>query len=84
MKTISIAELHEHTEQWVRRAGAEPLIIADAGTPLARIEPCTAESAMTLRDRRLRPGFAQLAGRLAPKSAADDATRFISEERNAR
>lgn len=84
MKTISISELHEHTADWVQAVRAGAVLIADGGSPVARLEPWPAGSGQTLRERKLRPGFALLAGRLGPKSAADDVTRFIAKEREGR
>ena len=83
MKTISVSELHEHTAEWVQAVRVEPVLIAERGSPVARLEPWPA-TGRTLRERQVRPGFARLAGRLGPKSKEDDVTRFISEERDAR
>jgi antitoxin (DNA-binding transcriptional repressor) of toxin-antitoxin stability system len=84
MKTISVRELHDHTEQWVNALGSGPIIITDAGKPVARMERPEIGEKATLKSRRLRPGFAMLAGHLGPKSASDDVTRMISEEREER
>ena len=84
MKTISVTELHEHTADWVQAVRGGAVLITDGGNPVARLEPWPAGGGQTLRERRLRPGFARLVGRLGPKSAADDVTRFISEERDGR
>ena len=83
MKTISVSELHEHTAEWVQAMRTEPVLIAESGSPVARLEPWPG-TGRTLRERRVRPGFARLSGRLGPKSEADDVTRWISEERDAR
>lgn len=84
MKTISVNELHEHTADWIEAVRDGAVLIADGGSPVARLEPWPATAGKTLRDRKVRPGFARLAGRLGPKSAADDSTRFIAEEREGR
>jgi antitoxin (DNA-binding transcriptional repressor) of toxin-antitoxin stability system len=84
MKTISVNELHEHTADWVQAVRTGAVLIADGGNPVARLEPWHGGGERTLRERRLRPGFARLAGRLGMKSATDDVTRFISEEREGR
>ena len=84
MKTISVSELHEHTADWVQAVRAGAVLIAEGGSPVARLEPWPGGGGQTLRERKLRPGFARLAGRLGPKSAEDDVTRFIAEEREGR
>jgi antitoxin (DNA-binding transcriptional repressor) of toxin-antitoxin stability system len=84
MKTISVSELHERTADWVQAVRTEAVLIADGGNPVARLEPWPGGSGQTLRERKLRPGFARLAGRVGPKSQADDVTRFIAEEREGR
>jgi hypothetical protein len=84
MKTISVSELHEHTADWVQAVRTGAVLIADGGAPVARLEPWLGGGGQTLRQRKLRPGFARLTGRLGMKSAEDDVTRFISEEREGR
>jgi len=40
MKKISIRELHQDTERWVRRAANnEPIVITDRGMPVATLVP---------------------------------------------
>ena len=84
MKTISVSELHERTADWIQAVRAGAVLIADGGSPVARLESWPGGGGQTLRERKLRPGFARLAGRLGPKSEADDVTRFIAEEREGR
>lgn len=84
MKTISVNELHERTADWVQAVRNGAVLIADDGHPVARLEPWPVQGGLTLSNRKLRPGFARLAGQLGPKSAADEVTRFIAEEREGR
>ena len=39
IKTISVSELHEHTANWVQAVRAGAVLIADGGSPVARLEP---------------------------------------------
>jgi len=81
MKTISIRELHERTGAWLRKAveiGA--IIVTERGRPLVRIEAIPdATSANPFRDRRLRPGYARLRGKLG---GGIDSTIMVSEGRD--
>ena len=81
MKTISIRELHARTGAWVRRAvelGA--IIVTERGKPLVRLEAVApAKSANPFRDRRLRPGYARLRGKLG---RGTDSTTIVSEDRS--
>jgi prevent-host-death family protein len=83
MKSISIRELHEHTEDWVRRATEEePIILKDNGRPVARIVPIPAPSAENpFPNRKLLPGFAELQSRLR---GGTDSTEIVSEMRDGR
>jgi len=60
MKTMSVSELHEHTADWVQAVRTGAGLIADGGSPVARLEPWSAAGGPALRDRKLRPG--ELAG----------------------
>lgn len=77
MKSISIAELHENTEQVVLRMSEEDgLVITTQGQPVAILRPA--------RERRSRgtPLPKRNPGTLPTTKA--DSTVFISEERGAR
>jgi prevent-host-death family protein len=80
MKTISIRELHARTGAWVRRAvelGA--ITVTERGKPVVRLEAVAdARSANLFRDRRLRPGYARLRGKLG---RGTDSTTIVSEDR---
>ena len=80
MKTISIRELHARTGAWVRRAvelGA--ITVTERGKPLVRLEAVAdAKSTNPFRDRRLRPGYARLRGKLG---RGTDSTTIVSEDR---
>jgi antitoxin (DNA-binding transcriptional repressor) of toxin-antitoxin stability system len=84
MKTISVSELHEHTADWIQAIRDGAVLIADGDRPVARLESWPVGGGQTLRERKLRPGFARLAGRLGPKSQTDDVTQFVAEEREGR
>ena len=38
---ISISELHEHTDRYVREAAAKRILITDHGKPVAELQPAT-------------------------------------------
>ena len=80
MRTISIRELHERTAAWVRKAvdfGA--IIVTEHGKPLVRLEAILeAKPANPFRERRVRPGYARLRGKLGRGS---DSTAIISGDR---
>ena len=80
MKTISIRELHERTDAWVRKAielGA--ITVTDRGKALVRLEAIpAAPAASPFRARRVRPGYARLKGRLG---RGTDSTTTISNDR---
>ena len=80
MKTISIRELHERTDAWVRKTvelGA--ITVTDRGKALVRLEAIpAAPPANPFRTRRVRPGYARLKGRLG---RGTDSARMISEDR---
>jgi antitoxin (DNA-binding transcriptional repressor) of toxin-antitoxin stability system len=81
MKTISIRELHERTGAWVRKAvelGA--ITVTERGKPIVRLE-AVADNRPTnpFRERRLRPGYARLRGKLR---GGTDTTTIISEDRD--
>jgi antitoxin (DNA-binding transcriptional repressor) of toxin-antitoxin stability system len=80
MKTISIRELHARTGAWVRKAvelGA--ITVTERGKPLVRLEAITdARAGNPFRQRRLRPGYSRLRGRLG---RGTDSTAIVSEDR---
>jgi antitoxin (DNA-binding transcriptional repressor) of toxin-antitoxin stability system len=89
MKTITIQELHEETEQWVRLAADYgELIVTDEGTAIARIFPEPSEPAV--RDKAEVPYFARRV--ISPEFAkylasgevrpGTDITQMISEDRD--
>jgi antitoxin (DNA-binding transcriptional repressor) of toxin-antitoxin stability system len=82
MAAISIDELHEHTDLWVRRAAEEPVILTDGGQAVAKIVPVAAPPKDNpFLTRQLLPGFAELQAKLAGGS---DSTQIISEMRDGR
>jgi antitoxin (DNA-binding transcriptional repressor) of toxin-antitoxin stability system len=80
MKVISIRELHERTGAWVRKAvelGA--ITVTERGKPLVRLEAVSQASPVNpFRERRLRPGYARLMGKLG---GGADSTTIVSEGR---
>jgi antitoxin (DNA-binding transcriptional repressor) of toxin-antitoxin stability system len=83
MTAISISELHENTDLWVRKATErEPIILTDNGQAVAKIVPVpAAKSGNPFLTRKLLPGFAELQARL---SGGTDSTQIISEMRDGR
>ncbi len=81
MKTISIRELHERTGAWVRRAvelGA--ITVTERGKPLVRLQSILdVKPANPFQERRLRPGYARLRGKLG---RGTDSTTIVSEDRD--
>jgi len=80
MTAISIHELHEHTDLWVRKAtDQEPIVVTADGVVLAKIVPFTADLCENpFLNRKLLPGFAELQATL---SSGSDSTEIISEMR---
>ena len=80
MKTISIRELHERTGAWIRRAvELSAITVTERGKPVVCIEAISdAEPANPFRERRLRPGYARLRGRL---TGGTDSTTIVSMDR---
>ena len=83
MTAISISELHEHTDLWVRKATEqEPIVLTDQGKAVAKIVPLRAEKAENpFLNRKLLPGFAALQSKL---HGGTDSTQIISEMRDGR
>ena len=73
MTAISIRELHENTDLWVRKATEqEPIVPTDKGQAVAKIVPLpVAHAENPFRTRKLLPGFAELQAKL---SAGTDST----------
>jgi len=76
MKTISIEELHERTEDYVRAATAEPIAIAEQGQPLVQL---SAVRGVNLSGKP----FPVRALSTMPKAAVET-SHYISEDRNGR
>lgn len=84
MAAISIHELHEQTDLWVRKAAArEDVLITDNGHAVAKIVPVPAEAPMSnpFLSRRVLPGFAELQTGL---SGGTDSSKAIEESRDER
>jgi antitoxin (DNA-binding transcriptional repressor) of toxin-antitoxin stability system len=80
MKSISVAELHERTDEWVRQvAQFGEIVIVDGDQAVARMQAVTPVREQGLfRNRRLLPEFAALA---AKPASGTDATELISDDR---
>lgn len=77
MKSITISELHEHTEQVVLRAAEEDgFVITTQGQPVAILRPAQGRRMSGKPLPKREPGT-------LPTTKADS-TDFISEERGAR
>ncbi len=83
MTAISISELHEHTDLWVRKASEqEPIVLTDKGLAVAKIVPMPGiKKENPFLTRKLLPGFAELQSKL---HGGTDSTQIISEMRDGR
>ena len=83
MTAISIRELHENTDLWVRRATEqEPIVLTDKGQAVAKIVPVPVVNAENpFLTRKLLPGFAELQAKL---SGGTDSAQIVSEMREGR
>jgi prevent-host-death family protein len=80
MKTISIRELHARTGAWVRKAAQIGAItVTERGRPVVRLEAISEVKPVNpFRERRLRPGYARLRGKLG---GGTNSTKIVSEHR---
>jgi antitoxin (DNA-binding transcriptional repressor) of toxin-antitoxin stability system len=83
MVAISIKQLHEQTDHWVRQATElEPVVLTENGRAVAKILAVTAIAAANpFLTRKLLPGFAELQARLA---GGTDSADILSEMRDGR
>ena len=83
MTSISIRELHENTDLWVRKATeSEPIVVTDHGQAVAKITPIpVAKTDNPFLHRKLLPGFAELQRKL---TGGTDSTQIISDMRDGR
>jgi len=83
MTAISISELHEHTDLWVRKATEqEPIVLTDNGRAVAKIVPVPAAPvANPFLTRKLLPGYAAI---MHKRYGGQDSTAIISEMRDGR
>jgi antitoxin (DNA-binding transcriptional repressor) of toxin-antitoxin stability system len=81
MRRISIRDLHDETEKWVREAArVDELVVTDRGNPIATIVPYREPpSGNPFKTRKLRPGYAALLGRLR---GGTDSSTIVSEGRD--
>ncbi|MEO8497311.1 MAG: type II toxin-antitoxin system prevent-host-death family antitoxin [Planctomycetota bacterium] len=79
MTTITISQLHDHTEEWVRRAAQDgEIIVTDRGQVVARILPSLQPHPMPFANRQLLPEFVAIQQEL---SGGTDSTTLISDDR---
>jgi antitoxin (DNA-binding transcriptional repressor) of toxin-antitoxin stability system len=80
MKSISVAELHQRTDEWVRQvAQFGEIVIVDGGQAVARMQAVApALEQGSFQDRRLLPEYVALASKPA---AGTDVTVLISDDR---
>ncbi len=86
MKTISLRELHNNTDKWIRGvAQEEEIIVTDKGVAVASFKSLKkpAGKKYTWANRPLRPGYAAAmkAGKL---KTGGDSTFYISQDRTSR
>ncbi len=81
MKTISIRELHEETDQWVRQAAQfEENLVTDSGKSVAKLLPMNEPPRrLSFKDWQPSPEYAAIMHR--PIGGADS-TQIISEDRD--
>lgn len=79
MTAISILELHENTDLWVRKATEqEPIVLTDNGEIVAKVVPVRSPGADNpFLNRKLLPGFLELQSKLCRGA---ESTHIISEE----
>lgn len=81
MTAISIRELHENTDLWVRKATEqEPVVVTDEGKAVAKIVPISAEREATpFRSRKLIPGYEAI---MHKRYGGPDSTEIVSDMRD--
>ena len=81
MKTISIHELHEETDQWVRQAAQYgEIFVTDSGTTVAKLMPIDEPpKTSSFNDWQPSPKFAAIMHRPV---GGTDSTQIISEDRD--
>ena len=80
MSSITIRELHEHTEDWVRKE--EAVRILDQGEVVAILTPVPCKpKGNPFRNRRLLPGYAAI---MHKSYGGTDSTEIVSEMRDGR
>lgn len=80
MNAITIEDLHQKTEEWVRWAAKYgQIVVTDGGEAIAAIQPLRhANGDNPFANRRLVPAYAAIMNRL---SAGTDSTDIVSQER---
>ena len=81
MKTISIHELHEETDQWVRQAAQYgEILVTDSGKSVAKLVPMNdSPKRASFKDWQPSPEFATIMHRPV---GGTDSTQIISEDRD--
>ena len=81
MTAISIHELHENTDLWVRKATEqEPIVVTDDGKAVAKIVAISAaKEAFPFRSRKLLPGYEAI---MHKNYGGQDSTAIVSDMRD--
>lgn len=81
MKTISIHELHEETDQWVRQAARYgEILVTDSGKTLAKLVPLDeSPETASFKDWQPSPAFAAIMHRPV---GGTESSQIISEDRD--
>ena len=81
MTAISIDELHENTDLWVRKATElEPIVVTADGKAVAKIVPIpVANEPLPFRTRKLIPGYEAI---MHKRYGGADSTHIVSEMRD--
>ena len=81
MTAISISELHEHTDLWVRKATEqEPIVLTDKGLAVAKIVPLpSSKTENPFLNRKLLPGYEAIMHKRYPGKGT---TEIVSDMRD--
>ena len=81
MKTISIHELHEETDQWVRQAAEYgAMLVTDSGKTVAKLLPVEqSPQRSSFKDWQPSPEYAAI---MHQPVGGTDSTQIISEDRD--
>lgn len=78
MSTITLRELHEHTDEWVLK-NEEVQILSDGEVVATLVPEPRYPKGVTWANRKLLPGFEEVSRKM---SGGTDSTQIISEDRD--